>query len=52
MSSFAILALPFFMLWRNQWQAGWGFWISVVFILPMARAVYRNLQAYAKRNET
>ena len=51
MSSVVIVGLPFFILWHNKWQPGRAFWISVLFILPMVRAVYRNLQAYAKRGD-
>jgi hypothetical protein len=51
-SGVTVVGLPLFIIWHNKWQFGWGFWISVLFILPMGRAVYRNLQAYAKREET
>ena len=52
MSGVAILGLPFFILWHYDCQPGWGFWISILFILPMIAVVYRNVRAYIKRAET
>jgi hypothetical protein len=51
MTSVVILALPVFILWRNQWHRSWAFWLSVVFIFPMVWTVWRNLRAYAKRGD-
>ena len=51
MSSIVLIGLPVFILWHNKWQLSWAFWVSALFILPMMRAVYRNLQAYAKRGD-
>jgi hypothetical protein len=52
MSVVVICGLPFFIVWNTEWRAGWGYWVSIFFMAPMALAVYVNLRAYAKRGQT
>jgi hypothetical protein len=44
----AVILLPCFLLWESKWRRGWGFWFSVIFVVPMLVVVYRNVRAYAK----